>query len=81
MPFLEIFLFMAILAYTFETIAPDIQQYFIEQNNDGKPFSRNERALAYQRAKNIDATTPFGTQLDINQSNYEGIKHSVWNAF
>jgi len=64
--------------YSFETIAPEIQQYFIERNTDGKPFSRNERALAYQRAKNIDATTPFGTQLDINQSNYEGIRHSVF---
>lgn len=66
--------------YAFESIAPEIQQYFIERNTNGKPFSRNERALAYQRAKNIDATTPFGTQLDINQSSYEGIKHSVFPA-
>jgi glutamate synthase domain-containing protein 2 len=66
--------------YLFEMIAPEIQQYFIERTTDGKPFSRNERALAYQRAKNIDATTPFGTQLDINQSSYEGIKHSVFPA-
>ena len=61
-------------------IAPEIQQYFIEKTTDGKPFSRNERSLAYQRAKNIDATTPFGTQLDINQSSYEGIKHSIFPA-
>ncbi|EIA08036.1 FMN-binding glutamate synthase family protein [Flavobacterium frigoris] len=66
--------------YIFEGIAPEIQQYFIERTTDGKPFSRNERSLAYQRAKNIDATTPFGTQLDINQSNYEGIRHSVFPA-
>jgi glutamate synthase domain-containing protein 2 len=66
--------------YLFEAIAPEIQQYFIERTTDGTPFSRNERSLAYQRAKNIDATTPFGTQLDINQSNYEGIKHSVFPA-
>ena len=66
--------------YLFEMIAPEIQQYFIERTTDGKPFSRNERALAYERAKNIDATTPFGTQLDINQSSYEGIKHSIFPA-
>lgn len=66
--------------YIFETIAPEIQQYFIERTTDGKPFSRNERSLVYQRAKNIDATTPFGTQLDINQSSYEGIKHSIFPA-
>lgn len=64
--------------YAFETISPEIQQYFIERNTDGKPFSRNQRSLAYQRAKNIDATTPFGTQLDINTDDYEGIKHSMF---
>ena len=66
--------------YLFELIAPEIQQYFIERNTDGKPFSRNQRTLAYQRSKNIDATIPFGTQLDINQSCYEGIKHSIFPA-
>jgi hypothetical protein len=68
------------LRYSFDTIALEIQQYFIERNTDGKSFSRNEHALAYQRAKNIEGTTPFGTQLDINQSNNEGIKHSVWEC-
>jgi glutamate synthase domain-containing protein 2 len=66
--------------YFFETISPEIQQYFIERNTDGKPFSRNQRSLVYQRAKNIDATTPFGTQLDINTADYEGIKHSMFPA-
>lgn len=66
--------------YAFETISPEIQQYFIERSTDGKPFSRTQRTLAYQRAKNIEATTPFGTQLDINQSDYEGIKHSMFPA-
>lgn len=66
--------------YAFEEIAPEIQQYFIERTTDGKPFSRNERALAYQRAKNISANTPFGTQLDINTSSYEGVKHSIFPA-
>jgi glutamate synthase domain-containing protein 2 len=66
--------------YLFEMIAPEIQQYFIERSTDGRPFSRNERSLVYQRAKNISANTPFGTQLDLNQNNYEGIKHSIFPA-
>ena len=66
--------------YLFETIAPEIQQYFIERTTDGRPFSRNERSLIYQRSKNIDATIPFGTQLDINKSSYEGLKHSIFPA-
>lgn len=66
--------------YLFEMIAPEIQQYFIERSTDGKPFSRNERSLVYQRAKNIDSTTPFGTQLNLNEPHYEGIKHSIFPA-
>ena len=66
--------------YAFETISPEIQQYFIERNTDGKPFSRNQRSLAYQRSKNIDATTPFGTQLELNTTDYEGLKHSMFPA-
>lgn len=64
--------------YAFEFISPEIQQYFIERNTDGKPFSRNERALAYQRAKNVIDTRPFGTQLELNLSHYEGIRHSMF---
>jgi len=66
--------------YLFEFISPEIQQYFIERATDGKPFSRNQRSLVYQRAKNIDSTSPFGTQLDLNHSGYEGIKHSIYPA-
>lgn len=66
--------------YLFEMIAPEIQQYFIEKSTDGKPFSRNQRSLVYQRAKNIDSSTPFGTQLNLNHDSYEGIKHSIFPA-
>ncbi|KVV15574.1 FMN-binding glutamate synthase family protein [Flavobacterium sp. TAB 87] len=66
--------------YLFEMIAPEIQQYFIERSTDGKPFSRNQRSLVYQRAKNIDSNTPFGTQQNLNQASYEGIKHSIFPA-
>jgi len=59
-------------------IAPEIQQYFTERYTDGKPFSRNERSLVYQRAKNIDSNTSFGTQLNLNQPQYKGIKHSIF---
>src|SRR4051812_6393452 len=37
--------------YLMEMIRPEINQYFVESNSDGKPFSRNERSVVYQRAK------------------------------
>jgi len=68
------------LRYFFEFISPELQQYFIERNTDGKPFSRNLRSVAYQRSKNIESTSPFGTQLEINHRNYEGMRHSIYPA-
>jgi glutamate synthase domain-containing protein 2 len=64
--------------YFFEMISPEIQQYFIERSTDGKPFSRNHRALVYRRAKNVNDTHPFGTQLDINTESYEALRHSIY---
>jgi glutamate synthase domain-containing protein 2 len=64
--------------YFFEMISPEIQQYFIERSTDGKPFSRNHRALVYRRAKNVNDTHPFGTQLEINNEAYEAIRHSIY---
>ena len=55
-----------------------MQQYFIERETDGKPFPRNQRSAVYRRAKNISDTVPFGTQLEVNQRKYEGIKHSIY---
>ena len=64
--------------YFFELIAPEIQQYFIERQTDGKPFSRNHRALVYRRSKDVNDTHPFGTQLEINDDHYEALRHSIW---
>src|SRR5437016_4263741 len=51
--------------YFFEMIRPEINQYFIESNSDGRPFSREERSLVYQRAKKALDTLPFGTQRNV----------------
>ncbi len=64
--------------YLFESISPEMQQYFIERETDGKPFPRHQRSAAYRRAKNLSDTVPFGTQLEINHRKYEGIKHSIY---
>ena len=64
--------------YFFESISPEMQQYFIERETDGKPFPRHQRSAAYRRAKNLGDTVPFGTQLELNHRKYEGIKHSIY---
>lgn len=64
--------------YLLEKISPEIQQYFIETNTDGSPFSRNLRSLVYRRAKNVNDTHPFGTQRDISGEDYIGLRHSIY---
>ena len=50
--------------YWLEMIRPEINQYFIESNSDGVPFSREQRSVVYQRAKHEIDTLPFGSQLN-----------------
>ncbi|MEQ1693191.1 MAG: FMN-binding glutamate synthase family protein [Gemmatimonas sp.] len=63
--------------YLLEMIRPEVNQYFIESNSDGKPFSRNDRSVIYQRAKGELDTLPFGTQKDVYATGYEWINHSL----
>ena len=59
--------------YLLEMIRPEINQYFVESNQDGRPFNREDRSVVYQRAKKQLATLPFGTQKDVRAVGYEWI--------
>lgn len=65
------------LRYFFEMIRPELQQYFVESNQSGRPIPREWRSVVYQRAKSQTETMPFGTQLDVNTENYEWVAHSI----
>jgi glutamate synthase domain-containing protein 2 len=60
-----------------EEIRPEMRQYFLESEKDGMPFSRDIRAVVYQRAKTALETRPFGTQENVYRNGYEWIHHSV----
>jgi len=63
--------------YFFEQVRPEIQQYFVESNLDGRPFNREYRSIIYQRAKAALDTMPFGTQRDVDRAGYEWMNHSL----
>lgn len=63
--------------YIAEWLRPKFYQYFIESDTSGKPISRIYRSIAYQRAKKVNDTTPFGTQLDVYSEGYEWMNHSI----
>ena len=63
--------------YIFEMIRPELQQYFIESDIDGRPVNKVFRSLIYQRAKGVLDTNPFGTKTDVYRLGYEWINHSL----
>jgi hypothetical protein len=66
------------LRYLLESIRPEIQQYFIESDSEGKPFDREQRSIVYQRSKDAVDTLPFGTRQDVYAPDYEYCAHSMW---
>jgi glutamate synthase domain-containing protein 2 len=65
------------IRFILEEIRPEIRQYFLESEKDGTPFSRDKRALVYQRAKQALDKRPFGTHNDVYASGFEWLDHSI----
>jgi glutamate synthase domain-containing protein 2 len=65
------------IRYMMESIRPEIQQYFVESDIDGRPISREFRSLVYQRSKGQRDTIPFGTLFDTYRDGYEWMAHSI----
>src|SRR5699024_8528077 len=65
------------MRYLLEGIRPELQQYFIERNWDGRPFDREVRSVVYERAKGIHGEQAFGTERDVNATGYEYLLHSL----
>lgn len=61
----------------FEWLRPFLRSYIVESDLDGRPFSHDERALVYARAKGDVSTHPFGTELDVYSEEYEWLAHSI----
>lgn len=65
------------MRYIMESIRPEIRQYIIEGDREEVPFSRQDRALVYQRAKGVEDKRPFGTIENVYTSGYAWLTHSA----
>jgi glutamate synthase domain-containing protein 2 len=63
--------------FLLESIRPELQQYFIERNFDGRPFDRDTRDSIYQRAKGVKDEQAYGTERDVGEVGYEWLMHST----
>jgi len=64
--------------YLLEMIRPELHQYFVESNTEGKPIDRNHRTYIYARAKLQNEMHPFGTELDVNEEGFAWLQHSIY---
>jgi glutamate synthase domain-containing protein 2 len=66
--------------YLLESFRPEIMQYFVETDTEGRPINRLLRSIIYQRSKKATDTQPFGTQLDLYSTGYEWMAYSIYSA-
>ncbi|MBV7256743.1 FMN-binding glutamate synthase family protein [Pacificimonas sp. WHA3] len=69
--------FTARFRWFFEDLRPFLRSYIVEGDHEGMPFSRDQRALVYARAKRQTDAQPFGTELDVYGADFEWLSHSM----
>ena len=65
------------IRYLIEEMRPALRQYLVESDLEEAPFSRSQRSVVYQRAKNTVDSRTFGTELNVNQVGHEFLAHSL----
>jgi glutamate synthase domain-containing protein 2 len=65
------------LRFLLEDIGPELRQYIVEHNTEGRPFDRDTRSLVYQRSKGVQDMKAFGTEQDVYAEGYSWISHSI----
>ena len=67
--------------YWLEAVGPELRQYIVTDNDEERPFSRDQRRWIYSTAKQENSYFGFGTDNDFESlSNYIVIKHASFPA-
>lgn len=65
--------------YWLESIGPELRQYIVTDNNEERPFSRDQRSWVYASSKKQNNLFGFGSDNDLESSpNYLIIKHAAF---
>ncbi|MDH3745154.1 MAG: FMN-binding glutamate synthase family protein [Acidobacteriota bacterium] len=65
--------------YWLEAVGPELRQYIVTDNDEERPFSRDQRRWVYTSAKKLNNYFGFGTDNDLEVSpNYLIIRHSAF---
>ncbi len=67
------------LRFVLEEIGPELRQYIVTDNDQEKPFSRDQRRWVYTSSKFANRYFGFGTDNDLERvHNYLVVKHSAF---
>ena len=65
------------MRYILESLGPEFRQYLYSSDTEEKPFSRVERSEVYRKAKGLDSSSAFGSQLLFNDNEIK-LRHSMY---
>jgi glutamate synthase domain-containing protein 2 len=69
------------LRYLLERVGPELRQYIVTDNNEERPFSRDERSWVYASSKGENNSVGFGTDNDLDRvADYVIVKHAAFPA-
>jgi glutamate synthase domain-containing protein 2 len=65
--------------YILESVGPELRQYIVTDNNEERPFSRDQRRWVYASSKKQNNYFGFGTDNDLERtSGYMVLRHSTF---
>lgn len=76
---LRIFPIIGHFRYILERVGPELRQYIVTDNNEERPFTRDQRRWVYASAKRQNNRFGFGSDNEMERStNYLVIKHEAF---
>ena len=66
------------LRYILESIGPELRQYIVTDNDEERPFSRDQRRWVYASAKGANSYFGFGTDNHFDQVGYPFFHHAAF---
>jgi glutamate synthase domain-containing protein 2 len=66
------------LRYILEFVGPELRQYIVTDNDEERPFSRDQRRWVYASAKGQNPYFAFGTDSDMDSPQYPLIRQATF---
>ncbi|MEZ5168986.1 MAG: glutamate synthase-related protein, partial [Acidimicrobiales bacterium] len=66
------------LRYLLERVGPELRQYIVTDNDEERPFTRDERRWVYASAKSENSYFGFGTDNHLETPGYPFFRHAAF---